>query len=34
MTMESIKTMPVRVDPTLLAEIAKLQQVNDVRLGG
>ncbi len=31
MTMESIKLMPVRVDPTLLAEIAKLPQVNDGR---
>ncbi len=32
MTMESIKYMPVRVDPTLLAEIAKLQQLNNGRL--
>ena len=32
MTMESIKHIPVRVDPTLLAEIAKLQQVNNGRL--
>ena len=32
MTMESIKLMPVRVDPTLLAEIAKLQQANNGRL--
>ena len=31
MTMESIKLMPVRVDATLLAEIAKLQQVNNGR---
>jgi hypothetical protein len=32
MTMESIKLMPVRIDPTLLAEIANLQQVNNGRL--
>ena len=31
MTTESIKLMPVRVDPTLLAKIAKLQQVNNGR---
>ena len=29
MTTESIELMPVRVDPTLLAEIAKLQRVNN-----
>ena len=32
MTTENIKFMPVRVDPTLLAEIAKLQQLNSGRL--
>ena len=32
MTTESIKHMPVRVDPTLLAQIAKLQQLNNGRL--
>ena len=30
MTVDSIKLMPVRVDPTPLAEIAKLQQLNNV----
>ena len=32
MTTANIKWMPVRVDPTLLAEIAKLQQMNNGRL--
>ena len=31
MTTTNIKFMPVRVDPTLLAEIAKLQQLNNGR---
>ncbi len=34
MTTAQIKSMPVRVDPLLLLEIAKLQQANSVRLGG
>ena len=33
MTTATIKTMPVRIDPLLLLEIAKLQQENNVRLG-
>lgn len=33
MTTAAIKLMPIRVDPALLAEIAKLQQANNVRLG-
>ena len=32
MTMENIEFMPVRVDPTLLAEIARLLQLNNGRL--
>lgn len=34
MTTAGIKLMPVRVDPLLLLEIAKLQQANNVRLAG
>ena len=33
MTTATIKLMPVRVDPLLLLEIAKLQQANNARLG-
>ena len=33
MTTAQIRLMPVRVDPLLLLEIAKLQQANNARLG-
>jgi hypothetical protein len=33
MATAEITSMPVRVDPLLLLEIAKLQQANNARLG-